>query len=142
MRLPALAAALARELAANRLTVRLKPHPVHRGQFVRVVIQRSPEWYSEFCRRHASCRKGRRRKFQTLIKRRETLEMLARIARFHCRGAHTTSVYYQRLLAIMTWEQERMRDEERFERAQASRRRSRPRSLPSSEMDTSLLMPF
>lgn len=66
------------ELAGRRLEVVLVPSPVEHwptDRQRRVVCERNPAWYREFCRQYPSnrSRPRQRRKHDTLIKRQHTL---------------------------------------------------------------------
>lgn len=72
------------ELASHRLEVVLVPSPVEHwptDRQRRVVCERNPGWYREFCRQYPTnrSRPRQRRKPDTLIKRQHTLRALAEI---------------------------------------------------------------
>ncbi len=89
------------ELEAHQLHVCLAPlNPKMRGYneggCKRVLTDRNPNWYRDFCGRHASSRGIRRGKFDTRIRRQSTLSVLSRIAA----GKKSWSKYAEELLAI------------------------------------------
>lgn len=84
-RLQKLAARMEGDLIENRLEVVLVPSRdpdcAMRGGMIRAVQSANPRWYSRFCERYASSRFRQRRKFDTKIKRRETLNALEDLKR-------------------------------------------------------------
>lgn len=65
-------------LEGHRLTVVLVPadQPRHSGHMVRSVQEANTKWYRDFCGAYESCRKRKRRKFETKIKRSHTISAL------------------------------------------------------------------
>jgi hypothetical protein len=89
------------ELESHQLCVCLAPlNPKMRGYndggCKRVLMDRNPLWYRNFCAEHASSRGVRRGKFDTKIRRRNTIRVLARMEA----GKKTISKYAGELLAI------------------------------------------
>lgn len=87
-----------RELAGHRLEVVLVPSPVEHwptDRQRRVVCERNPGWYRELCRQYPShrSRPRRRRKPDTMIKRRHTLRALAEIENGRCHSEYAKRVY-------------------------------------------------
>lgn len=81
------------QLGSSRLVVLLAPlNPKMRGWTEggckRVVADRNPKWYRSYCARHPSSRGIRRGKFDTKIKRRDTLVALRRLITGEYRGKY------------------------------------------------------
>lgn len=118
-----MAIAMRDELERSRLEVVLvpsrDPQTAARGGMIRCAVDRNPLWYRELCAGSESQRRGKRRLFQTLIKRRGTLRALARIALGEPAG-----MYGERLLPVIAREIDRARERLRYEREawRASRR--------------------
>jgi len=55
------------------------PEPKHSTHMVRAVQEQNCDWYREFCEEHPSTGKQRKFKFQTKIKRRQTVEALNKL---------------------------------------------------------------
>ncbi len=89
------------ELESQRLEVQLVPlnprlRNYNEGGCKRVVVSKSPRWYSALCGRHLSCRKRNHRKPDTKIKRRSILRILKRL----CDGKPSISKYAEELRRI------------------------------------------
>lgn len=77
---------LLNELESHQLQVVLVPlnprlRGYNEGGMRRVCANKSPRWYSQFCGRHPSSRGIRRGKFDTRIKRANTLRALNQLLR-------------------------------------------------------------
>lgn len=80
------------QLLRQRLTVELAPSEDYecalRGGKIRVVTERNPEWYQQFCDQYPPSRsrprKGKRGQRDTRIKRHHTLRALEEIAAGRC----------------------------------------------------------
>jgi len=86
------------ELASTRLEVVLVPSPVEHwptDRQRRVVCERNPAWYREFCRQYPSrrTRPRRRAKPDTAIKRAHTLRALAEIQDGRVESEYAKRVY-------------------------------------------------
>ena len=86
------------ELASTRLEVVLVPSPVEHwptDRQRRVVCERNPAWYREFCRQYPSrrTRPRRRAKPDTAIKRAHTLRALAEIQDGRVESEYAQRVY-------------------------------------------------
>lgn len=86
------------ELASHRLEVVLVPSPVEHwptDRQRRVVCERNPAWYREFCRQYPSrrTRPRRRAKPDTMIKRAHTLRALAEIENGRVESEYAQRVY-------------------------------------------------
>lgn len=86
------------ELASRRLEIVLVPSPVEHwptDRQRRVVCERNPGWYREFCRQYPSnrTRPRQRRKHDTLIKRQHTLRALAEIENGRIETEYAKRVY-------------------------------------------------
>lgn len=86
------------ELASRRLEVVLVPSPVEHwptDRQRRVVCERNPAWYREFCRQYPAnrSRPRQRRKHDTLIKRQHTLRALAEIENGRLESEYAKRVY-------------------------------------------------
>lgn len=66
------------ELESSQLEVVLIPAPEqkHSTHMVRAVQEQNCDWYREFCEEHPSTGRFRKLKFQTKIKRRQTVKAL------------------------------------------------------------------
>lgn len=85
-------------LASRRLDVVLVPSPVEHwptDRQRRVVCERNPAWYREFCRQYPAnrTRPRQRRKHDTLIKRQHTLRALAEIENGRIKTEYAQRVY-------------------------------------------------
>lgn len=94
----AVAALMLDELDYQRLTVGLAPcwgWMGDDGRQRRVIEERNPAWYMEFCRQYPSGRTRPRRKRHgdTLIKRRHTLRALAEISSGHVRTEYARRLW-------------------------------------------------
>lgn len=88
------------ELCQNRL--RVLALPPEKQCKIRVVVEQNPPWYQEFCATYTAGRKRprRRRKHDTLIKRRETMNALERMSN----SADWSGVYQERLIPfVLKW---------------------------------------
>lgn len=98
------------ELDSRRLQVELAPSRVPEiaatGGKIRVVVERNPRWYRDFCAAHPKARsKPRRRsKPDTMIRRELTLRALDELASGQC-----ATVYARRLLPVVEDEAARYR---------------------------------
>jgi hypothetical protein len=92
-RLNLVLSAMLDDLLSHQLDVQLAPapDPRHEMHFVRVVCDRNPKWYREFCDSYRSQRNGKPR---TAIKRRETLSAIGALL-----DGRLTPIYGRRLLA-------------------------------------------
>lgn len=86
------------ELASRRLEVVLAPSPVEHwptDRQRRVVRERNPAWYREFCRQYPAnrTRPRQRRKHDTMIKRQHTLRALAEIENGRIDSEYAKRVY-------------------------------------------------
>lgn len=86
------------ELASRRLEVVLVPSPVEHwptDRQQRVVCERNPAWYREFCRQYPSrrSRPRQRRKPDTMIKRQHTLRAMAEIENGRIDSEYARRVY-------------------------------------------------
>ena len=84
------------ELESHQLQVALVPakEPKHSMHFIRVAVDKNPKWYRGLCSRYPSSR--RRPKFDTKIRRYDTLRTLTRLLD----GNGTSSRYAQDLIRI------------------------------------------
>ncbi|MCP5096246.1 MAG: hypothetical protein GY943_11895, partial [Chloroflexi bacterium] len=91
------------ELESRRLDVVLVPctgHMRDEGKMRRVAIERNPEWYRQLCSRYPSSRKPRprqRRHVDTLIKRKNVLRALERLAN----NGKPRTLYDERLIPVI-----------------------------------------
>lgn len=85
------------DLEINQLQTILVPskrHDRREWDCVRVNVSVNCKWYRSFCSIHASKRGVRRGRFDTIVRRRETLKDLDRLLSGHPRGG----VYEERIL--------------------------------------------
>ena len=100
--IPALAALMLQEMECRHLVVVLVPDQQYCGygndfRHLRAAEEQNAAWYQEFCGRYESRRRFRGRRFKTLIKRRETLNALRKIAA----GRADATPYCSRLVEFM-----------------------------------------
>lgn len=99
-----------RELERRQLRVELAPSRVPevaaRGGMIRVVVERNPRWYRDFCAAYPKNRRRPRRKNKpdTKIRRGLTLRALREIE-----GGRCQTVYAERLIPFVDEEAERLR---------------------------------
>lgn len=100
--IPALAALMLQEMECRHLIVVLIPDQQYCGygnefRRLRAAEEQNAAWYQEFCGRYESRRRFRGRRFKTLIKRRETLNALRKIAA----GRADQTPYCERLVEMI-----------------------------------------
>lgn len=87
------------ELCCHQLVVALVPSKRHDRRdwdCIRVNVDENPSWYKKLCAANASKRGVRRAKFDTIIRRRETLAALERLLA----GKPNGTVYESRVMEV------------------------------------------